>query len=109
MTTDKQAEVIVFRAEQAESLHEAVRRLRNRGVACKVLALSVWRFHLPRTEHEISVSRLDEMKARRLLAGLPQAVENAPVSRGQKIWIIAGLSVIGIVALVRLVKLLIGS
>ncbi len=109
MTISKQAEVVVFRAEHTESLHEAVRRLRNGGVACRVHALSVWKFYLPRTEHEISVISLDEMKARRLLAGLPQAVENSLVSRGQRIWIIAGLSIIGIVALVRMVKLLIGS
>ncbi len=69
----------------------------------------MWQYGLPRTAFEITVARVDEKKAYKLLADLPKVMDNSVVTPAQRVWIVLGLSVILVVAIVRLVMVLIGG
>ena len=95
---------VVFRTEDKRTLDAALRRFQNAGLACQARSASVWRFGLPRAVFEISVAESDRKKANGLLADLPQAMPDTGVTTAQRIWIVVGLSVIAIVAAVRLFR-----
>jgi hypothetical protein len=108
MNTDD-SRIIVFKTEEKNMLESVVRRLRGGGVTCQVQSMSVWQYGLPRTEFEVAVAQSDEQKASGLIADLPQAVPCSGVTPAQRAWIIFGLVVIAVVAIVRLIRLLISD
>ena len=99
-------EAVIFRGGELASLDLAVRRIRGAGIVCQVRTASVWMYGLPRTEHEVSVAAVDEQKARRLVADIPQEVAAEGVTRGQRIWIIGSLVVVLVIAVARIVRVL---
>ncbi len=99
---------VVFRTEDRKTLDVALRRCRGAGLACQARSASVWQFGMPRTVFEVSVTESDRKKANGLLAGLPQAMPDSGVTTVQRVWIAIALSVIAIVAAIRLARMLMG-
>ena len=101
-----QPQNVIFTTDQLDTLASALRRIRHAGINCDARTATVWKFGMPRTSHEISVADFDEHRARALVAGILQEIPSPALTHAQKIWVITGLSVIGVVAVVRLVTLL---
>lgn len=104
-----ESKTVVVTTEDNVSLDCTVGRIKQAGVACQVQSMSVWQYGLPRTVHEVAVARADVAKAQSLLSDLPQPVTESGVTAAQRAWIIWGLTVIVVVAIVRLVMTVIGN
>src|ERR1039458_9122219 len=99
-------DIVVFRGNSIQVIESVIQRIRRGGIRCQVRTATVWQYGLPRTEHEVSVVEADERKALQLIGNIPQELMAGGVTRAQRIWIICSLSVILVVALVRLVAAL---